>query len=39
MTDLKEICRRSGATLAQDFAAASLLCMAFVGVLHLPGLF
>ena len=37
MKDLKDICHRARATLAQDFAAASLLVLTFYAVLHMPG--
>jgi hypothetical protein len=38
MNDLKEICWRARATLAQDFAAAATLILTFYAVLQLPGL-
>ena len=38
MKDLKDICWRARATLAQDFAAAATLALTFYAALHLPGL-
>lgn len=37
MKDLKDICWRARATLAQDFAAATTLVLTFYALLHMPG--